>query len=95
MQIPMDEVTFVGTSSLHDTNKTIMFCLIKRLLPVNMQETFLNSGYKLFYGGGMSRGYQSNSPKSISSSHFMSFMSFLYSFISARMPVRGMNGFTC
>ena len=92
MQIPMDELIIAGTSSLHVTNKTIMFRLIKCLLPVHMQETFLNRGYKLFYGGacpGVIYTTVHNSPKSISSSRFMSF---LYSFTSARMSVRGMNG---
>ena len=86
MQIPMDGPISAGTSSLHVAIKTIMFPVIKGLLPVNMQETCLQRGYKIFYGstcpGVTNASIQTQSVQS-------GFRSFLFSFSLASVSVGG------
>ena len=82
----MDEVISAGTSSLHVAIKTIMSPLIKGLLPVNMQETCLQRGYKIFYGCTCPGVIKATSQRQSVQSGFRSF---LFSFILARVSVRG------
>ena len=86
MQIPMDSPISAGTSSLHVRIKTIMFPVIKGFLPINMQETCLQRGYKIFYGstcpGVTNATTQTQSVQS-------GLMSFLFSFSLASVSVRG------
>ena len=82
MQDAMDDLISAGTSSLHVSIKSIMFPIIRCPLPVNMQETCLQRGYKIFYGSTCVQGLQMQSVQS-------GLRSFLFSFSLASVSVRG------